>query len=228
MIAGGVIVAAGRGERFGQTSKVLALVAGRPILAWSLDAFERSTVIRDVVIVAGAHTIDEIRVLVAAGWWSKVTAIVEGGDSRSESVYRGVASLAVEIDVAVIHDAARPLLTIDDIERSAAAAFDCGAAIIASPVTDTLKRIDADCDVVETIDRSAIWSAQTPQAFQRDVLLDACASATHAGITDEAMLFEHLGKRVHIVEGSRENLKVTVPEDLAMADFLMRRRLDLE
>lgn len=225
MIVGGVIVAAGRGERFGQTSKILVPIAGRPMLAWSLDAFEQCSAVRDLVVVAGPHTIDDVRDMIAGGRWPCVTSIVEGGLSRAASVAKGVAALSDDVDVVVIHDAARPLVTSDDIARSALAAFDHGAAILATPVTDTLKRVSAERKIEETIDRSSIWAAQTPQAFRRIELLTALSDASIAGWTDEAMVFEQLGIDVKILVGRRDNLKVTLPEDLDIVDFLMRRKL---
>ena len=226
MIAAGVIVAAGRGERFGASGKILAHVAGRPMLAWSLDAFDQCDAIRDIVIVAGLHTIDDVQFLLEIGRWTSAISIVEGGSDRSKSVLHGVEALASDVDVAVIHDAARPLLTIDQIALSADIAWREGAAIVATPVTDTLKRVDGSLRIAETVDRTAIWAAQTPQAFRRSDLLDAYSEASDRDVTDEAMLFERLGKPVRIIPGSRENMKVTVPEDLAFADFLMRARLE--
>jgi 2-C-methyl-D-erythritol 4-phosphate cytidylyltransferase len=226
MIVGGVIVAAGRGERFGATGKILADVAGRPMLAWSLEAFAQSGSIRDVVIVAGAHTLDAVHSLVEHGSWPKVRTIVEGGTERSQSVRCGVQALANDVDVCVIQDAARPLVTVEFIERAAAVAAVDGAAIVAVPVTDTLKRTGSGGLVTETVDRATLWAAQTPQAFRRAALIEAFASAESEGCTDEAMLFERLGLPVRIVNGSRDNVKVTVPEDLPIADFLLRSRLD--
>jgi 2-C-methyl-D-erythritol 4-phosphate cytidylyltransferase len=196
------------------------------MLAWSLDAFQQSQAVRDVVIVAGSHTIADVRALVSGGTWSKVKGIVEGGVERSISVLCGVRALAADVDVCVIHDAARPLVTVGFIERSAAVAAVDGAAIVAIPVTDTLKRAGDGGIVAETIDRSTLWAAQTPQAFGRKALIEAFASASDTSVTDEAMLFDRLGLPVRIVNGSRDNLKVTVPEDLPIVDFLMRARLD--
>jgi 2-C-methyl-D-erythritol 4-phosphate cytidylyltransferase len=226
MIASGIIVAAGQGERFGETGKIMAIVAGRPMLAWSLDAFQQCGLIRDIVIVAGAHTIAAIQELLATGHWSKAKSIVEGGAERSESVRRGLEHVAPDIDVVAIHDAARPLLTIDLIVQSVNVAWLDGAAIVATPVTDTLKRANSSLGIAETIDRSTIWAAQTPQAFRKIDLVNAFAQTGDQGATDEAMLFERMGKPVQLIPGSRENMKVTVPEDLALVDFLMTKRLD--
>ncbi|MEJ7839271.1 MAG: 2-C-methyl-D-erythritol 4-phosphate cytidylyltransferase [Thermomicrobiales bacterium] len=227
MIAGGVIVAAGRGERFGQTSKILAPIAGRPMLAWSLDAFGQCPAVRDLVVVVGPHTENDVRDLIAGGHWPTVTGIVEGGLSRAASVANGIAALSDDVDVVVIHDAARPLVNHHDIQRAAIAAFKHGAAILATPVTDTLKRVSAERVIEETIDRSSIWAAQTPQAFRRLELLTALGEVTNSGWTDEAMVFERLGFDVKILAGSRDNLKVTLPEDLDIVDFLMRRNLGM-
>jgi 2-C-methyl-D-erythritol 4-phosphate cytidylyltransferase len=226
MIASGVIVAAGRGERFGETGKIMAIVAGRPMLAWSLDAFQQCNLIRDIVIVAGEHTIAAIQELLATNHWPKVTSIVEGGSARSESVRRGLDQVASDIDVVAIHDAARPLLTIDLIVQSVNTAWRDGAAIVATPVTDTLKRANQSLGITETIDRSTIWAAQTPQAFRKIDLVNAFAQPCDPGATDEAMLFERIGEPVQLIPGSRWNMKVTVPEDLALVDFLMRQRLE--
>lgn len=226
MTVGAVIVAAGRGERFGGGGKVLAPVAGRPMLAWSLDAFDRCEAVREIVIVAGEHTIDPIRNLVDTASWRRVTAIVPGGADRSASVAAGIAALAPDTNLVAIHDAARPLVTVPDIEAAIAAAEASGAAIVATPVTDTIKRCSPELTIERTVDRTTLWAAQTPQAFRLDLLRRAFASAAGTGATDEAMLFEALGLPVRIVPGRRDNMKVTVPEDLPMADFLMRRRLE--
>jgi 2-C-methyl-D-erythritol 4-phosphate cytidylyltransferase len=226
MTAGAVIVAAGRGERFGDLGKVMANVAGQPMLAWSLDTIETVGAIRDVVIVVGDHTEASVRDLVRQGPWSKVLMIVLGGSVRQASVQAGVRVLPDDIDTVVIHDAARPLADADVFEHCIATAHRTGAAIAAAPVTDTLKRIGPDGLIVETVDRTPLWAAQTPQAFNRERLLEAFAHAdvNKRPVTDEAMLFEQLRWPVHIVPGSRGNLKVTVPEDLAVAEFLLQAR----
>jgi 2-C-methyl-D-erythritol 4-phosphate cytidylyltransferase len=224
--AGAVIVAGGRGERFGESGKVLAEVAGRPMLAWSLDVFDGVPDIREIVVVAGAHTRDRIETLIEAEGWRNVSAVVDGGIERSASVANGVNALASDIEIVVIHDAARPLLRVDDVTGAIEGAARCGAAIVATPVTDTLKHCADDLAITRTIDRSRLWAAQTPQAFQMRRLQDAFTRGDMTGITDEAMLFEALGLRVDVVPGRRDNVKVTVPEDLPLVDFLMRRRLE--
>ncbi|HVL25651.1 MAG TPA: 2-C-methyl-D-erythritol 4-phosphate cytidylyltransferase [Thermomicrobiales bacterium] len=223
--AAAVIVAAGRGERFGDTGKVLAPVAGRPVLAWVLDAMQAAASVRDIVIVYGAHTEAPIRALVDSGAWPKVRGFVPGGEQRQASMANGVGATAEELDVVLVHDAARPLITPARIDACAIAARQTRAAILATPVADTIKRV-RDGVIAETVDRAQLWAAQTPQGFHRADLIDFCRLATseHIEFTDEASLAEALGRPVTIVPGDRLNIKITHPEDLEMVDALLRRR----
>lgn len=223
--AGCVIVAAGRGERFGDTGKVLAPVGGRPVLAWVLDAMEASTSVRDVVIVYGHHSEDAIRALVSTGSWPKITALVAGGDQRQDSMTNGVRAIAGDLEVVMVQDAARPLITPELVDRCAVRARETGAAILATPVTDTIKRVDEGV-IVQTVDRSTLWAAQTPQAFQRQLLVELCERALTGRVefTDEASLAEALDRSVAIVRGDRLNIKITHPEDLDVVDALLRQR----
>jgi 2-C-methyl-D-erythritol 4-phosphate cytidylyltransferase len=220
-----VIVAAGRGERFGDAAKVLASAGGRPMLAWSLDAVACVAGVNEVVIVAGEHSEVGIREVIAAGSWPYPVTIVFGGERRHDSVMIGVRAASAAVDLVLIHDAARPLATADLFTACAAAARTYGAAIVAVPVTDTIKRV-RDGDIVETIPRSALWAAQTPQGFRRELLIDASERADRRDldVTDEASLLERLRHPVRIVAGSPTNLKVTHASDLDVADALLRRR----
>jgi 2-C-methyl-D-erythritol 4-phosphate cytidylyltransferase len=221
-----VIVAAGRGERFGRQSKVLATVEGRPMLAWSIDAAIHSPSVADLVIVAGDHTIEDIRNLAREFPNEPGIEVVPGGETRQESVAAGVAAVGERSGIVLVHDAARPLVSPDLIERCAQAARDHAAAIAAIPVTDTLKHV-TDRRIERTVSRDHLWAAQTPQAFRRAALVAAIAWArSHpASHTDEASLFEAMGQAVAIVEGSPMNLKVTHPEDLALAGILLAARI---
>ena len=223
--AAAVIVAAGRGERFGHAAKVLAPLAGQPLLAWSLDAMHTAATVRDIVVVYGEHTEAPIQALIGTGRWPKVRALVPGAALRQGSMANGVQATADDLEVVLVHDAARPLVTPERVDACAYAARDTGAAILAAPVADTLKRVEAGV-VTATVDRSALWAAQTPQGFRRDLLLELCRLATmgDVNVTDEAALAEALGHPVAIVAGDRLNLKVTHPEDLELADALLRRR----
>ena len=224
-IASAVVVAAGRGDRFGAPDKVLLPLAGRPLLAHVLDAVQAAVTVREVVVVAGSHTRGTIEALSAAGPWTKVRAVVEGGQRRQDSVARGVAATDPDLPIVAVHDGARPLATADLVDRCVRAALAVGVAIAAVPVTDTIKRV-RDHRVLETVPRHDLWAAQTPQAFRRSLGLRACADepAITATFTDEAALFEALGQPVTIVPGDRFNLKITVPDDLALAEAMLRAR----
>ena len=212
-----IIAAAGRGSRLGRDEpKALVLLAGRPLISWTLDAtgsvpFER----RRVAVPPGRENRFEAAIGGRAG-------IVAGGDSRAASVRRAFESLdAGSTDLVCIHDAARPFVTTAEILAVMAAAESTGAAIAATPIVDTLKRVEGE-RVVATVDREGLFAAATPQAFRADLLAKAFASGEDA--TDEAALVEGLGVNVAVVAVSRLSFKVTTPEDLELAEALVRSR----
>jgi 2-C-methyl-D-erythritol 4-phosphate cytidylyltransferase/2-C-methyl-D-erythritol 2,4-cyclodiphosphate synthase len=218
-----VVVAAGRGERLGVPAKVLRPLAGRPMLAWSLRALEHSRAVGHIVVVAGAHTHDAIEELVDREGFARVTAIVAGGERRQDSVAAGLAALPDETEIVLVHDGARPLADADLFDRCALAAAEHDAAIAAIPVADTLKRVEGET-ISGTVDRSGLWAAQTPQAFRLETLRRALAASGDDDVTDEARICEAAGIPVSIVPASLANLKVTQPEDIAVADALLRAR----
>jgi 2-C-methyl-D-erythritol 4-phosphate cytidylyltransferase len=224
--AGAVIVAAGRGERFGDSGKVLSRAAGRPLLAWSLDAATRSETIREIVVVCGDHTRTAVDDLLLTLHMPLPVLVCTGGARRQDSVRAGLGCLGEDIEVAVIHDAARPLATPAMFDAVAQSARAHGAAIIAVPVTDTIKQADGD-RVLRTVPRDDLRAAQTPQAFRRDLLARAMTAADRAGetFTDEAALLEWAGSSVVLCRGAASNIKVTVPDDLVLVDALLRERL---
>ena len=213
-----LIVAAGRGERLGAGApKALAGLAGRPLLDYSVDALRAVAAIERIVVAlpAGAQA--------PAG-----TVGVRGGAVRSESVRLALAAAGEGDDSIVVHDAARPLVTPELAEcvLAAVCAEGVDAAIAAAPVIDTVKRVSEDGTVRETLDRTGLWAVQTPQVFRRAALeraLDVPAEVL-AQATDDAWLVERAGGRVVVVEAPRENLKVTTPVDLALAELLLARR----
>ncbi len=225
VIASVVIVAAGRGERFGHASKVLAVAGGRPLLEWSVIAASRAACVRDILIVTGHHTDEPIRRLLNDIILDKPVTVVAGGVRRQDSVAAGVAAVSPQSDVVLIHDGARPLATTSMFEACALEAHRSGAAIVAIPVSDTLKRV-REFVVQETLNRDALWSAQTPQGFRRITIQRAIEASRlmEDEFTDEASLLEMLGEPVRIVPGDRANIKVTHPEDLELVDALLWRR----
>jgi 2-C-methyl-D-erythritol 2,4-cyclodiphosphate synthase/2-C-methyl-D-erythritol 4-phosphate cytidylyltransferase len=193
------------------------------MLAWSLRALDRARTIGSVVVVAGPHTQEAIAQLVRNEGFAKVQAVVTGGERRQDSVAAGLAVLPDRIEIVVIHDGARPLAEAELIDACVRAAAETGAAIAATPVVDTLKRVAAG-EIAATVDRTGLWAAQTPQAFRLATLrraMDACAEAT---VTDEALVCEAAGVPVRVVPASAANLKVTRAEDIAVAEALLRAR----
>ncbi len=219
-----LILAAGRGERLGADGpKALAELAGRSLLAWSVD-----------LMLVGVGDVERVVVALPPGVPAPEGTIgVDGGAVRSESVARALAAAGEggPEELIVVHDAARPLASAGLVERTLAAlAGDSGvgldAAIAAVPVSDTVKRVSDGGVVVETIDRSTLWAVQTPQVFRRAALeraLDVPAEIL-ARATDDAWLVERLGGRVIVVPAERSNLKITTPLDLALAELLIARR----
>jgi 2-C-methyl-D-erythritol 4-phosphate cytidylyltransferase len=203
----GIVPAAGRGERLGgDVAKAFVACAGRPLLDWSLGVLEK---VCDRVVVA-----------VPPGHESGPDRVV-GGASRSESVRLALAA-APEATIAVVHDAARPLVTRELVEACVATVRDgCDAAIAAAPVSDTIKEADGDGRVVRTLDRSRLWAIQTPQAFVASVLREALERDDLATATDDASLVEAAGGTVRVVEAPPENFKVTNHVDLALAEALL-------
>jgi 2-C-methyl-D-erythritol 4-phosphate cytidylyltransferase / 2-C-methyl-D-erythritol 2,4-cyclodiphosphate synthase len=216
-----IIAAGGRGARLGgaQPKQFLSL-GGRPILQRSVEAFMASDRIADVIVALPRELATSVPDYLRGG--RKPVEIVEGGERRQDSVAQAFARVPAHADVVVIHDAARPLVTADLIGRTVDAAVRFGAAIAALPATDTVKRSNAERFIVDTIPRTEIFLAQTPQAFRIDVLRDALAQAGGgADATDEAMLAERAGHRVHLVDGDPRNLKITTADDLATAERLI-------
>jgi 2-C-methyl-D-erythritol 4-phosphate cytidylyltransferase/2-C-methyl-D-erythritol 2,4-cyclodiphosphate synthase len=214
--AAAVIVAAGRGERFGVPAKVLLPIAGRPALAYVLDAVEAAA-ISEIVLVIGSHTRPGVDALLAGGGWTTPISVVSGGPERHDSVAAGLDAVSPGIEYIAIHDGARPFAPSLLFDQCLAAAIEHGAAIAAVPVTDTLKRIRDDL-IATTVDRAGLWAAQTPQVFRRSVLLAAMAAPHDPAVTDEARLFEARGMPVAVVPGSPSNLKLTHPGDLVLAE----------
>ncbi len=220
-----VVVAAGASRRMGGVDKLTAVVAGRPLLAWSVAAMAASPLVERVVLVVAAEKVDEVA---AAPWLPAGTAVVAGGGTRQASVAAGVRHLVAADPhgaerTVLVHDGARPLASVALVESVADAVDRHGAAIPVLPVAETLKRVDGGV-IVETVDRAGLAVAQTPQGARRKLLLEAWDRFPPDGppaFTDEAALLEACTITVHAIPGEPTNLKVTLPDDLARVERLL-------
>jgi 2-C-methyl-D-erythritol 4-phosphate cytidylyltransferase len=219
---GAVVVAAGTSRRMGGANKIFAPLLGKPLLAHTVDVFQRCPVIDQVVIVLNEDKLDEGWRLAKEYLWSKVTEICPGGARRQDSVREGLKRIS-GCDWVVIHDGARPCLSPDLVEGGLEQARHSGAAIPAIPVTDTIKVVSLDCFVTETPLRQSLWAVQTPQVFRFDVINEAYRKA-QGDVTDDATLVENLGYRIKVYSGSYDNIKVTTPEDLSLAEAILKSR----
>ncbi|MEM7202351.1 MAG: 2-C-methyl-D-erythritol 4-phosphate cytidylyltransferase [Planctomycetota bacterium] len=221
-----LVLAAGRGTRFGgPTPKAFVECAGKSLLRRSLERLAALGVDGDVVLATHpedrARWVDpELEILRRLG----LTVVVDGGATRQESMQRALAASDPEAPLVLVHDAARPLFPLDAARRAIDRAAAVGAALLAVPVPDTLKRVDAAQRVIETVDRSALWQAQTPQVAQRALLTAALQSAAADGFqgTDDMSLLERHGATVEVVLGSPTNLKITTAADLSVAEQMLR------
>src|SRR4051794_24923622 len=218
-----MIVAAGRSRRAG-FDKIVAKVAGKPVVVHAVAAFEGAPSVTEIVVVTRADRLHELKTLL--GGYDKVKQVIAGGEHRQDSVKAGLAALSGDSRYVAVHDAARPLVTQEQIESVFVAARDHGAAALAEPITDTLKRVDAELRVIESVDRRQLFAMQTPQIFARDLLEEAYRAVFAEGlqITDEVSAVEHLGKSVRLVPNAEPNFKITFERDLPVADFVMRAR----
>jgi len=222
-----VIVAAGKGERMGAfLPKPFLPLAGTPLFIHTVRSLARSSRIAGVILVVAAERETLCRDLLAAhGPFSLPIRLVAGGPERQDSVRLGLAALDPACEVVVIHDAARPFITPEIIDQSITVAAEVGGALVAVQVRDTLKRVEQDGMVRETVSRQNLWLAQTPQTFRTSLIRAAHERAFAAGVqvTDDAALVEWLGGQVKIVPGDPVNFKITTPGDLHLAEAILKR-----
>lgn len=229
-----IVLAGGSGERFGDSrGKQFVELGGLPLVAWSVLAMDRAPSVGALVVVCPAGRMGEMRhdVLDKLNLIHEVT-LAGGGQTRQDSVFSGLMAAPSDLDLVVIHDGARPLVEQRFIEQCLAVVRDdktIAGAICAARVTDTIKVADDHGLIRATADRSQLWSAQTPQVFRRAQIVTAHEAALLEGYvgTDDASLVEHRGGRVRVVETPRDNLKVTLPEDLAIAEAILGHRVGM-
>jgi 2-C-methyl-D-erythritol 4-phosphate cytidylyltransferase len=223
-----IIPAAGRSKRMAsRSSKQFLLLDGMPVLAHTLKAFEKSEAVDKIIVVGNAKDLDYCRGRIIKRYgFKKVSGLVQGGRRRQDSVFNGLKALPAEADVVLIHDGARPLVTPELVNRAVSELKGWSALVVGVPVKDTIKIASPDRFVMYTLDRPRLWLIQTPQVFKGRVLLEAHWQARSEGIwgTDDAMLVERLGVPVKVIEGSEENIKITTPVDMLMAEAILERR----
>ena len=221
-----VIVAAGSATRMRGVDKIMAELGGEPVIAHTIRSFEHARCIDEIVLVAREDRLELMRRLVEEKGFTKVSAIVAGGKDRMESVQAGLNAASRETVLAAIQDGARPLVTEDMICRTVDMALSYHAAAPAIPVKDTIKVVGEDGRVESTPDRSTLRAVQTPQVFDKDLLVAAWQRAKKEKLqyTDDCSAMEGLGVHVYLTEGSEENLKITTPLDLKIAELIMEGR----
>ncbi len=218
-----IVVAAGGSRRMG-FNKLLAPLAGVPVLKRSLMAFESCAAVDEVVLVAG----DEVAKAVAAwqdsGGLDKLRAVLPGGAERHHSVAAGLKALSEDCEMVAVHDGARPMIRPEQITHCVDVARALGAAVCARPMTETIKRVDQSGSVVEAVDREGVWVMETPQIFERGLLERAYADVLEKGalVTDEVSAVQRLGVKVQVVDNAWANPKITFPGDLELAECLLK------
>lgn len=223
---GVVVVAAGKGARMGAAeSKQYLRLHGKPIVVHTLERFQRMAQIEAIVLVAGIDDIGRCQAFVEQYGLTKVVAVVAGGQDRQHSVRLGLERLPDGLEVAAVHDGVRPFVTEAAAATCLQKAYETGAAVLAVPVKDTIKVVDASGRIESTPERQSLWAVQTPQAFRLELLRRAHEQAARDGFcgTDDAMLVERTGHSVYIVEGDYTNIKITTPDDLLWAERLLER-----
>ncbi len=222
-----IVPAAGSGSRMaGLLPKQFLRVRGVPLLARTLLALRAVGEIQTLIVVVPAGQEDRYRGEILAPFGLTVDGVVPGGDDRQASVFAGLQAAPAATDLVLVHDGARPFVTPEIIRQAIAAAADVGGAVVALPVTDTIKRADGELRVRDTPRRDELWAAQTPQVFRAGLFREAHARALAEGFrgTDDSALVERLGGAIRLVQGSRDNLKITTPADVMLAELLLARR----
>lgn len=226
-----IIAAGGSGSRMGiDFNKLFLSIDERPIIAYTLDAFENCREVDDIIIVASEKDFAFVKEIVEAFGYEKVTSIVTGGATRQESVRRGLSALSDECEIVLIHDGARPLVTTQSIANCIEETRENGAAALGTPVKDTIKLADDDGFIKDTVPRENLYLIQTPQGFNRNLIVDAHNYATQNNLdaTDDCKLVEALGKKVTIVPSESSNIKLTTPDDYFIISALLAYRGDFE
>ena len=220
-----IVLAAGQGKRMNAASnKQYLTLKDKPILAHTMNTFEKCNLIHQIILVIHEDEEEFCKKNILEKYkYKKIKHLVKGGKERQESVYNGLMAIDKETSIVLIHDGARPLITEQVILRCIQGAIEYGAVSAGVPIKETIKIMGRDRFVSYTPKREDVWVTQTPQAFQKDIILKAHEFAIEQEIlgTDDAMLVEHMGMKIKMVEGDYENIKITTPEDLIAAEAIL-------
>jgi 2-C-methyl-D-erythritol 4-phosphate cytidylyltransferase len=222
-----ILLAAGKGRRFkSRIPKPLVKLGGRPIIDFSLRILNRHPLVKDIILVVNSGNIGLIAALVKKSGYKKIRVLVLGGARRQDSVFNALKKVSAQSQLVLIHDSARPFVKFREISALLARARSSGAAILGVPVKATIKQVTSNFIVKRTLDRNFLWEIQTPQVLRKDWLLEANRKFAKVDVTDDAGLVEKLGKRIVLVQGSYDNIKITTPEDLYLAEAILRAKGD--
>ena len=224
-ICSAVIVAAGKGKRMGtDISKQFLPLCEKEILAHTVEKFEETHQIRDIILVAGEDSMQDVMGMVQEYGWKKVISVTAGGKERQDSVWNGLLQVPSDAEIVLIHDGVRPFVTEDMIDLSIETAMEMGGCVAGVPAKDTIKVCDAENIAVATPDRSTLWQIQTPQTFRKELIMQAYQKAKEEGFngTDDASLAEYSGYPVKVIMGSYRNIKITTKEDLIIGEAFLK------
>lgn len=222
-----IIVSAGKGSRMNsKVNKQFLNILNKPLLAYTLEAFEACDCVDEIIVVTREEEIVLCTEMVDRYGFCKVSKVIQGGEERQDSVRRGINEVSGQAQVIAIHDGARPLVLPEHIKVCIKEASESFAAALGVKVKDTIKLVDKNLYITKTPEREKLWAVQTPQAFDAGLIFNAHKTAEEEGIsaTDDCALVEYIGARVKIIEGSYENIKVTTPEDIVIAEAILKYR----
>lgn len=230
MYVSAIVVAAGKGLRLkSRIPKPLVKIDSKPLIIYSLNALSRYPLVREIVVVANPSNYPGITKIIRQYRVSKIKDVVLGGIRRQDSVYNGLRVIEPRTDLVLIHDGARPFIDTKILSSLIKAAKEYGAVIVGVPVEATIKSVVSSqgsvVRVKKTIDRENLWEIQTPQVFKKDLILEAYEKFGNTKVTDDAMLVEKMGKKVSVILGSSHNIKVTTPEDLVIAEAILKWKI---
>jgi len=220
-----VIVAAGKGKRMGtDISKQFLPLCGKEILTHTVEVFEKADRIRDIVLVTGTDSLQDVQDMVWEYGWQKVISVVAGGKERQDSVWNGLQAISEDTEIVLIHDGVRPFVTEEILDLSIETAVEMGGCAAGVPAKDTIKVCNSENIAVDTPDRSTLWQIQTPQTFRKELIVKAYEQAKAEGFvgTDDASLAENSGYSVKVIMGSYRNIKITTKEDLLIGEAFLK------